>query len=69
MTVTRNLELIASDEEHDGLTHVGVMIDGAFVPLGAVKNGSLDQRKNVPTALSVAAADESDSDTKSAAKK
>jgi hypothetical protein len=55
MTIGRDLELITTDEEHDGLTHIGVMVDGAFVPIAAVKTGSLEQRKNVPTALSVAA--------------
>ena len=51
MTITTDLELVGTDEEQDGLYHVGVMVDGAFLPLGAYKLGSLEQRKNTPAAL------------------
>jgi len=49
-----DLTLVASDLEHDGLTHVGVMLDGSFIPLAAVKNGQLEQMTKSPTALAVA---------------
>lgn len=57
MTIYRSLELIATDEEHPGLLAVGALVDGAFVTLAAVKLGTIDQLKAVPTSLAVAEAD------------
>ena len=59
MTLTRNLEVVASDSENPGLITVGVVVDGAFVTLAAYKAGQHEQLKNVPAALELAAADKS----------
>lgn len=68
MALSTDLELVASDTESDGLTHIGVMYDGAFYTLGAFKTGSHEQRKNVPTALEHAAAAAAESDSKAKGK-
>lgn len=54
MTVTHNLEVVASDEEQDGLVHFGVVYQGGFVPLGAVKAGAVAQHATSPTGLALA---------------
>lgn len=54
MTVTHNLELAATDEEQDGLIHFGVVYDGGFVPLGAIKAGDVTAYKTTPTGISLA---------------
>lgn len=69
MAISTELELVASDEEQDGLVHVGVMYDGSFIPLAAVKKGSLEQRKNVPTALAHAEANSEPEDEPATKKK
>ena len=63
MTLTRNLEVIGSDSEHPGLYTIGVLVDGAFVTLAAVKLGTLEQMKNVPTAVEAADQDGDSSST------
>lgn len=58
MSLHRNVELVASDDEHDGLMTVFAVIDGVAWPIAAVKAGHEESLSGAPISLALKAAAE-----------
>lgn len=62
MALERNVEIVASDDEHDGLVAFFAVYNGVPYPIGAVKAGYLESLSGAPVAQQLAEQDKQASD-------